>query len=77
VTEPYENNGVISVRVGKNLKGALDELAAVLKRETGAPSVNAAIVSMLMKFADDHKSDLSPRARFNLLFDQQPRAGQK
>jgi len=75
--EPYDNNGIISIRVGPNLKGALEELAGTLKEETGKPSVNAALVSILEARVKQHKDQLSKRARFNLLFDQEPRAGRK
>ena len=71
------NNGMLSIRVGPGLKAALAELSDVLKSETGAPSVNAAIVLLLRQFVETHRDELTSEARFNLLFDQMPRAGQK
>ena len=77
MVEPYDNTGIITVRVGPNTKAALSELSDILKSETGQPSVNSAIAFMLRRFCETHRNELSARAKFNLLFDQMPRSGQK
>jgi len=73
----YENNGVLSIRVGPNLKGVLMDIATTLKQEVGCPSFNAALVAILVSWVESHPDLLSPEMKFALKFDQMPRAGQK
>lgn len=69
-------SGVLSVRCGPNLAEVIHEASALLKSETGMPSKNAALVSILRDWLTLHKDELSERSRFLLLFDQEPRSGQ-
>jgi len=73
----YENNGIITIRTGPQLKGVLSEIISEVKAETGAPSMNSAIVEIIRTWLIERQIILTKEQQQALRFDQMPRAGRK
>lgn len=73
----YENNGIITIRVGKQLKGVLQEVTAKLKKHLQCPSFNNALVEIIRDFLLQENFALEKSQRIALRLDQEPRAGRK